>query len=255
MELDPEEWAMLTRLVNFFIESEQEGYPSVDYFWISEMCALSQHMPSNLRQYGTSDFNRKEDIRSFLADVYLNRREKFPEVLKEIINHVMKNIGRLSEVYYEFDYQKKIDELNRYLSAFGYELEKNLELTTTSEIIEKRREDRAFVFNALTNYPAEYTALKGAIERYANGGTDSYRQCLDSCRNLIENLIKKIGNVPDWNNGLKQIIQSQRKRQLIKSIHAFLSAYGVHGSEIPKQKDTELGLKITEDCITWILRE
>ena len=251
MELDPEELAMLTRMVSFFEESERDS-PSVDYLWISEMCAVSQHIPANLGQYGASDFNRKRDIRSFLENVYLNREEKFPEVLKEIIKPMMKNIG---DVYIESYYREKIDELNRYLSAFGYELDNNLELTTTSEIIEQRREDRAFVFNALTNYPPEYTALKGAIERYANGGTDSYRQCLDSCRNLIENLIKKIANVPDWNNGLKQIIQSQRKRQLIKSIHAFLSAYGVHGSEIPKQKDTELGLKITEDCITWILRK
>lgn len=251
MKLDPEELAMLTRMVSFFEESEEES-PSVDYLWISEMCAVSQYIPANSGQYGAPDFNRKRDIRSFLENVYLNREEKFPEVLKEIIKHVMKNI---EDVYNESYYREKIDELNRYLSAFGYELEKNLELTTTSEIIEKRREDRIFIFTALAKYPAEYTALQGAIERYANGGTDSYRQCLDSCRNLIENLIKKIANTPDWNTGLKQIIQSQKKRGLIKVIHAFLSAYGVHSGEIPKQKDTELGLKITEDCITWILRE
>jgi uncharacterized UPF0160 family protein len=258
MELDPEEFAMLTRLVNFFLESEKNS--SIDYSWIAAMCAVSDHMPTNLRRYGASDFNRKEDIRNFLADIYLNRREKFHELLNEIIKPAMENFKQLSFNRNEYgicivDYEEKIAELNRYLSVFGYELEENLKLKTTSEIIDKRREDRAFVFTELeNNYPAEYTALKGAIERYANGGTDSFRQCLDSCRNLIENLIKKMTNTTNWREGLRQIIQSQRKQKLIIEIHAFLSAYGVHGGGILEQKDTELGLKVTEDCIVYITK-
>lgn len=118
-----------------------------------------------------------------------------------------------------------------------------------------RSKDRLFTFSFLEkNYHSEYVALKGAIERYATGGTDSFRQCLDSCRNLIENLINKMTKTTKWTDGLGQIIQSKKKQELIKEIHAFLSAYGVHGKDIPEQKDTELGLKITEDCIVYIIK-
>lgn len=135
MELDPEEFAMLTRLANFFLESEEKSV--IDYAWIADMCAVSDHMPKNMRFYGTSDFNRKEDIRSFLVKVYLNLRDKFPELLNEIIKQAMGNFYKLSfetNEYgdYIFNYEEKIVEINRYLLAFGYEFDGNIKLKTTS---------------------------------------------------------------------------------------------------------------------------
>ena len=97
--------------------------------------------------------------------------------------------------------------------------------------------------------------MKGAIERYSEGGSDAFRQCLDSCRNAIESLVKKLSGSTDWKSGLSKIISSKNGRDIVKQIYSFLSARGVHGDTIPLQEDTELGLKLTEDCMLWILRK
>jgi len=110
------------------------------------------------------------------------------------------------------------------------------------------------MFAFLEAYPAENEALKGAIERFSEGGSDAFRQCLDSCRNAIESLLKSLSNLTDWKTGLTKIMPSQSGRDIVKQIYSFLSARGVHGNIVPSQEDTELGLKLTEDCILWILK-
>ena len=111
------------------------------------------------------------------------------------------------------------------------------------------------MFALLEQFPSENEALKGAIERYSNGGTDAFRQCLDSCRNAIESLLKKLAGETDWKIGLSKIVTSKNGQDTVKQIYSFLSARGVHGETIPAQEDTELGLKLTEDCMLWILKK
>jgi len=250
VNLDPEEEMMMARLVSLFYRIlNYENYNPMSWNkevflwdWISKSAGVSRHI--NLRCFGAGNFeyNPRGEILHLLSTVYLKERERFPDLLQAII----KNCDIFED--------HRI-EINRYLSSFGIELNIDLEITPISGIMDQREVDRHIMFGYLENYPAELEALKGAIERYAMGGSDSLRQCMDSCRNLIENLIKKLSRANQWTEGLHQLISSSNIRDIYKKTHAYLSSLGVHGSRIPNQKDAELGLKMTEDIIVWLLKD
>jgi len=103
----------------------------------------------------------------------------------------------------------------------------------------------------LRDYPSELEAFLGAIERLEQGGLDANRQCLSSCRNCIESLVKRIAQ--RWPDGLISIIPSNTKRKIVKQTYQFLSAFGVHGSETPTDNDAKSGLEQTLSSIRLIL--
>jgi hypothetical protein len=197
----------------------------------------------NLRRLGAGNFEYDPTgcIYDLLHGVYTEYPDKFNELLDEIIR--------------KFSLQENDEkELNRFLSVFNLEVNCG-GLAATTGTLTQRREDRHFLFQTLEAYPAEYNALRGAIERYAVGGTDALRQCLDSCRNCIENLIKKLSGENQWTHGLKTLMKSETDRKQVIQISQFLSARGVHGSEVPSPEDTAFGLKLSEDCLVWILKK
>jgi hypothetical protein len=148
-----------------------------------------------------------------------------------------------------------VSALNRYLSTFGLQVDQGYTLTMVSAVGEIRSEDRHEMFSLLEQYPAEREAIMGAIERYREGGSDAFRQCLDSCRNALENLAKKMAGVNDWDQAVEKLFDSKTDRKLIKELYGFLSGRGVHGGTIPTQEDADMGLKLTEDCVSWILKK
>jgi hypothetical protein len=264
-ELDPIEKMMIVRLADFFINNmnydlyhNPHDFFKEGRFWtnIAKMVDGEKYLNNAELDNGNFKYNPSNAISEFLISVRINHRERFPELLQFIIDKLkligMKyEKGRGSIPYVE---NKNISTLNRYLSVFALSLDSNSKLTTSVGMIKQREDDRLMVFGFLNHYPDEKASFLGAISRFADGGDDAFRQSLSSCRTLIENLTKKIVEESDWNAALSKAIQSDTKRDLIKKIHHYLSAYGSHGPEIPSQHDTELGIKLTEDVIVWLIK-
>jgi len=103
----------------------------------------------------------------------------------------------------------------------------------------------------LKDYPSELESFLGAIERLEQSGLDAYRQCLSSCRNCLESLVKKMAG--RWPEGVITLVPSKTKQRLIKDTYRFLSAYGVHGEETPTEEDAKSGLEQTLSAVRQIL--
>jgi hypothetical protein len=257
MELDPEESIMSMKLATFIVENidYDRYYTPGDFtqrhkFWtnIGLLVGVSKHINPRCFTYGNFEYDPCGELYKVLKTLQIESSNKFFELLSELLKKI--------------DFEKIVQNdpqaylrLNRYLSVFGFEVDENFNLLRSSMVSETRKEDRHQMFALLEAYPAENEALKGAIERYSEGGSDAFRQCLDSCRNVIESLVKKLSGSTDWKSGLSKIISSKNGRDTIKQFYSFLSARGVHGDTIPSQEDTELGLKLTEDCMLWILKK
>lgn len=106
--------------------------------------------------------------------------------------------------------------------------------------------------NLLRGYHSVLESILGAIERLEHGGFDANRQCLASCRNALENLVKEISGENNWQKGLKKIVTSKTRRETIKVTHQFLSAYGAHGKDT-KHEDAKSGVYQTISAIRIIL--
>jgi hypothetical protein len=107
----------------------------------------------------------------------------------------------------------------------------------------------------LRSYPEEGEAIRGAISTYENKGPDANRQALASCRNALENLIRKLSKEGDWKKGLSRLTRSDTKRRYIKDTYRYLSAYGSHGPRPPTDVDTELGIEMTIAAMKWLLMQ
>ena len=105
----------------------------------------------------------------------------------------------------------------------------------------------------LAKHPAERMALLGAIESFEAKRMDANRQCLSSCRNCIESLVKKLSSNARWSEGLPHIVASKQKRRIIKDTYAFLSIHGTHGSESPSDADTRAGVDQTLASVRLII--
>ncbi len=139
------------------------------------------------------------------------------------------------------------------------ELVYNRDLNTTlkekklqSANVSKHKEMVKEAKDLMKNYPSEIESFLGAIERIEKGGIDAERQCLSSCRNTLENLIKEISGKTDWKVGLKILVPSETRQETIKSTHRFLSAYGAHGKNTTID-DAKSGLEQTMAAIRIIL--
>jgi len=257
MELDPEESIMTMKLATFVTDhiDYDRYYTPGDFnqahkFWrdVGLLVGVSKYLNSRCFTYGNFEYDPNGELYRAFKILQTEYPEKFFELIAELIRRM--DLGKTNQ-----DGLQACIKLNRYLSVFGLEVDENFNLLRSSVISEARKQDRHQMFALLEAYPAENEALKGAIERYGEGGSDAFRQSLDSCRNAIENLIRKLGNSTDWKDGLSKIVSSKNGQDTLKQIYSFLSARGVHGDTIPSQEDTELGLKLTEDCILWILKK
>jgi len=257
MELDPEESIMTMKLAIFIADSidYNRDYTPMDFskyhkFWrnLSLLLGISKQVNPRRFTHGNFEFDPYGELYSIFTILQTESPDKFLELLSELFERL--DIQRIEKAGPNAHLR-----VNRYLSVFGLEVDANFNLKRGSLLNEARKEDRHEMFALLDAYPPEKEALKGAIERYSEGGSDAFRQCLDSCRNAIESLSKKISSSPDWKIGLSKIVPSKNGQDTVKQIYSFLSARGVHGDTIPSQEDTELGLKLTEDCMLWILRK
>ena len=61
----------------------------------------------------------------------------------------------------------------------------------------------------VSSFPAVAEALAGAISVYQQKGPDWGRQAVDSMRNALETLIKRLSGESDWRMGLEKIIPSE----------------------------------------------
>lgn len=128
--------------------------------------------------------------------------------------------------------------------------EKKLQSANVSKHKEMVRE----VKDLMKNYPSELESFLGAVERIEKGGLDAERQCLSSCRNTLENLIKDLSGKTDWKAGLKILVPSETRQETLKSTHRFLSAYGAHGKNTTLD-DAKSGLEQTMAAIRIILSQ
>ena len=257
MDLDPEESIMTMKLATLIANNidYNKHYTPGDFsqtykFWrnIGLLIGISKYIKPRCFVYGNFEYDPCGELFALFEVLQKESPEKFFELLQELLKRL--DIQKIIK-----DDSQAFLRLNRYLSVFGFEMDENSNLHRNSMISETRKEERHQMFALLEQFPSENEALKGAIERYGNGGTDAFRQCLDSCRNAIESLLKKLTGETDWKTGLSKIISSKNGQDTVKQIYSFLSARGVHGETIPAQEDTELGLKLTEDCMLWILKK
>lgn len=267
-ELDPIEKMMIARLSDFFVHNMNYDlyHNSSDFFkerrfWenIAKMVDGEKYINFAELDNGNFKYNPSAAIFGLLKSIRINDKERFPELLQFIIEKLKLAGVRWIDVGYArekelYSEDEKISTLNRYLSVFGLSLDVDAKLTTSAGMIKQREDDRLAAFGFLHHYPDEKASFLGALGRFADGGDDAFRQSLTSCRTLIENLTKKLAEESDWNTALSKLIQSDTKKDLIKKTHHYLSAYGSHGPEIPSQHDTELGIKLTEDVIVWLIK-
>jgi hypothetical protein len=110
------------------------------------------------------------------------------------------------------------------------------------------------VLELLNPYPNEKEAIQGAITTYENGGPDSNRQSLSSCRNALEKLVCTLSEEKYWGNGLPKLVTSKSKRKIIRNNYEYLSEFGSHGPAPPTDVDTEWGIGITIASIKLLLK-
>jgi len=251
VELDPEERIMLARLAKLITDSIDYDslYTPGDFqqrtkFWrnLSNRVGISSLI--NPRQFEFGNF--EYDPQGVLFNAFDKLRSEVPPKFNELLQELCGSLGFKKNPNLESD-------LNRCLSTFGLKV-KDGSLVKSSLITAKRaKELRQKMFSLIQSHKAESEALQGAIERFSEGGRDAFRQSLDSCRNAVESLIKKKAGMGDWNGALNSFTKSESERTLIKQVYSFLSSRGVHGTTIPTEKDTQLGLALSEALILWVL--
>lgn len=198
------------------------------------------------------------------ADVWLNSVARFLKTVSQVTSTLTTKgnsqtlIKKLNHARRAVNFDTKI---RRGLDPLA-EL-KNLELIYNLEIKEllgskgkQLKKHNHLAKNAkelLSDFPDERQSLLGAIERLEKGGIDAYRQCMSSCRNTIENLVKKLTNENKWRKGLEELVKSDTKRQTIKKTFNFLSAYGSHGEKDPGEETAKSGVEQTFSAIRLIM--
>ena len=116
--------------------------------------------------------------------------------------------------------------------------------------------DRLRIHSVLEErFPAQYESLKGAYQRHLEGGPDAYRQSLDSCRNLLENLLKSLAGTPNWKPKLDDVAKSSTLGRLVPHVYEFLSGTGTHSPKNRTREDSLLGIRVTEAVVSHLLLE
>ena len=118
-----------------------------------------------------------------------------------------------------------------------------------------RMKERKLFFILEKKFKDEYRSIRGAYERYLEGGIDANRMTIDVCRNVYENFFKKITRHHEWKKNLKDFIESETFITLIKKIYNFLSGLGPHSPKERKTEDAFLALHLTAVIILRVLIE
>lgn len=246
---------------------------SKDLIWLSNMFNIKKYQDPYMQMRILFNENpRKEILFDFLITVYRDHRSMFPKVMEELLGKFFKNFfSKIAEnVQKEQEQYKELVEIikntvSRDLEILGYEMQIDVHIQTVDmltvrlisrEISEMRRIERTKLFNVLEkNFKDEYESLKGAYERYSEGGTDAYRQSIDSCRNAYENFFKKITKTEKWGGDLNNILKSKTLISLIKEVYGYLSGYGTHSPKQRKKEDAFIAIRLTEDIMIRVLME
>jgi len=155
-------------------------------------------------------------------------------------------------------------KINRGLAKLHELKDEELVLNSDLRLIVKERKLKAAkskkyahlskeVKSLLKSHPHQQEAMLGAIERLEEGGLDSYKQCLASCRTAIESLVVSLSGNTRWKEGLKILIKSETRRKTIEATFNYLSAYGSHGKENPSFDDTKAGVDQTLSALRQII--
>ena len=246
---------------------------SSDIIWLSNMFDIREYqdIDKQLLLLITKDID-KENLFNYLLIIYVNHSSTFPQIMEELLQKFFKGFHlQVSEnVELKGPQYKKIIEtvkntISRDLEILGYEMQLNFHFQTldfvkvrliSREISKIRRTERTKLFNILEGkFKHEYEALKGAYERYSEGGADAYRQAIDSCRNAYENFFKMITGTKKWKDNLNRILKSTTITNLIKNVYSYLSGYGTHSPKQRKKEDAFLAIRLTEDIMIRVLIE
>ena len=111
------------------------------------------------------------------------------------------------------------------------------------------------IASLLTDFPAERSAIEGALAAYAARSPDFGRQALGSLRTALENLTKRLSDDADWQAGLDRLISSDARKKTVKAAHVFLSAFGTHGVSAPAESDVEHGFRMAFSAIRYLLSQ
>ena len=147
-----------------------------------------------------------------------------------------------------------IGRLKTYNLIFNRDIPGYLNEKKASDVVDRHSWAKN-VNKLLKDYPTERIALLGAIESFEAKGIDANRQCLSSCRNCIESLVKRLSSNYKWSDGLTLIVRIGQKRKIIKDTYAFLSNHGTHGTQIPTDADTRAGIDQTLAAVRLILSD
>lgn len=109
------------------------------------------------------------------------------------------------------------------------------------------------IISLLEGFPSEQSSIKGALNAYLTRAPDFGRQALNSLRNALENLAKRLSGRGDWQAGLDQLLQSETRKKTIKAAHMFLSGFGAHGASEPTESDLEHGFRMTFSALQFLL--
>ena len=244
-----------------------------DFRWILHMHGINEFQDTHLWTDHILDSQPGKNIVVFnsLHLIFTEYPDRFPKVMETILGkyfmYISKDIvkiqGNQQAKQSLFALTKATFE--RYLEILGYELQIDFHGETLDlfdvhllemEIDGARREARNKLYNILEiEFQGEYIALKGAYERYAQGGTNAYRQAISSCRNAYETFFEQITESSSWNSGLSSNIESTTLIKFIKNVYSFLSGFGDHSPIERTKEDALLAIRITEDVMIRVLME
>ena len=241
-----------------------------DFIWISQMFGILEYQDVNKWLAYAIDFQPTKNITifGFLHLVYTKYPDKFPELVGEVLRrYFVNNIGNLLK--YKEQAKQFLDIITqtfeRYLMILGYDMQLNIHMNTLDlmevhlverEIDETRHYDQSKLYNILEErFPEVYIAIKGAYERYFEGGINANRQAISSCRNAYENFFKIIIGSQQWKQDLQKHIESTTLIKLIRDTYSYLSGSGDHSPAERTKEDTFLAIRLTEDIIMRMLKE
>lgn len=256
-----------------------------DIKWWAKVFKIFEYTERNTRnlrlQLLLFDFNErvdKEIMFDFLNLTFTKYYESFPKLMEEILkkyflpfaedlDYYEKDKEYLERLYetrrQEPEYLSRYKAIRRSIEVLGYELNIIASTSTSIEINivkkdmdEARHLERNKLFTVLEkSFEHEYIALKGAYERYLQGGVNANRQAIDSCRNAYENFFKKITGRERWKESLNDKIKSETVIALIKNVYSYLSGHGTHSPVEREREDAFLAIRITEDVMIRVLTE
>lgn len=109
------------------------------------------------------------------------------------------------------------------------------------------------VRDLMSAFPPEVEAISGAIAAYKAKGPDWGRQTLDSLRNVLENLVRRLSGESEWSKGLEKVVPSEVSRKSIRATYNLLSVRGVHADEIPGEEDINFSIGLAQHAIKYLI--